>query len=181
MSDRTQRTRRWFLKATSVGIAGIAGCMGGGGDGDGTNDSQPQNQTDTNQNETQPVENVTDTDQNETETQTQEAENESETDDAAQEAPAVEDRWLSFQKNSSNSGYNPATQIPPKFPERDWSFSIGSEVTGTPVVDDSVLYIGGTDGTVYAYNATIGNQRWSVSLGDEIRASPAVSQDGSTV
>ena len=51
-------------------------------------------------------------------------------------------------------------------PDR-WKFGSGSLVTA-PIVDGSVVYVGSSNGTVYAVSATSGHQLWSGKAGSQI-------------
>ena len=42
-----------------------------------------------------------------------------------------------------------------------WSYSTGGEVSATPIIQDSVVYVGSLDGKLYAINAGNGSQKWS--------------------
>jgi outer membrane protein assembly factor BamB/tetratricopeptide (TPR) repeat protein len=52
-------------------------------------------------------------------------------------------------------------------------FRTGGQVVSSPLVVDGVVYVGDTDGTLYAIDAVTGQERWSFATGGEIRGSPA--------
>ena len=52
-------------------------------------------------------------------------------------------------------------------------------IIGGPAVDAGVVYVGATDGKLYALDAATGNEKWIFQTGDQIWGSPAVS--GNTV
>ena len=55
-----------------------------------------------------------------------------------------------------------------------WKFKTGGRVLSSPVVADGVLYVGASDGTVYALDATNGAQKWRFRTGGPVASSPAV-------
>jgi outer membrane protein assembly factor BamB len=55
-----------------------------------------------------------------------------------------------------------------------WSFATGAEVYSSPAVVKGTLYIGSSDGHLYALDAATGAKRWSYPAGDSITSSPAV-------
>ena len=59
------------------------------------------------------------------------------------------------------------------YPRKEQKF-IGA-VVGNPVVDEDTLYIGSSDGKLYALNAVNGNKRWDFDTGGKIWAAPSVS------
>ena len=54
-------------------------------------------------------------------------------------------------------------------PEAFWKFKTDGRVYGTPLIVDSVIYIGSLDGNIYAINRKTGEEIWNYSTGDEIR------------
>jgi outer membrane protein assembly factor BamB len=56
-----------------------------------------------------------------------------------------------------------------------WTFGTGAEVDATPVLLGTTLYVGSTDGYLYALDTTHrGKQLWSFNAGDPIYSQPAV-------
>ena len=55
-----------------------------------------------------------------------------------------------------------------------WRYPTGGAVRSSPVVADGVVYIGSTDGSLYALDAQSGALRWNVPLGSAVNSSPAV-------
>jgi outer membrane protein assembly factor BamB len=53
-----------------------------------------------------------------------------------------------------------------------WTFQTGSEIISSPVIGFGCVYIGSTDGKVYAINIKNGSKIWEFDSGDDIEASP---------
>jgi outer membrane protein assembly factor BamB len=53
-----------------------------------------------------------------------------------------------------------------------WTFQTGSEIISSPVIGFGRVYIGSTDGKVYAINLKDGGKIWEFDTGDDIEASP---------
>ena len=47
-----------------------------------------------------------------------------------------------------------------------WTFDAGSPLRSTPVADDTTVYVGALDGTLYALNIADGSVRWKLKLND---------------
>ena len=64
-----------------------------------------------------------------------------------------------------------------------WSIATDGDVQSTPVVssDGKVVYVGGTDYSLYAVNASTGSKIWNFATGGEVWSSPALSSDGKVV
>lgn len=58
-----------------------------------------------------------------------------------------------------------------------WSTNIGAGVRSAPALFDNVLYLGGTDGSLYAISADGSGQAWNVQIGGEILGSPVALND----
>ncbi|MGH2449172.1 MAG: PQQ-binding-like beta-propeller repeat protein, partial [Chloroflexota bacterium] len=61
-----------------------------------------------------------------------------------------------------------------------WKFKADGPVIGTPSLtsDNSKLFVGSMNGTVYAINASTGAKIWSQTLGGSVAASPVIGSDG---
>ena len=57
-----------------------------------------------------------------------------------------------------------------------WKFKTDERIYGSPLIVDSVLYIGSLDGKFYAVNRNTGTEIWNYSTGEEIRTT-AVNYD----
>ena len=55
-----------------------------------------------------------------------------------------------------------------------WKFRTGGRVISTPAVVGDVVYVGSTDGSLYAVNRADGTQRWKFDTRGPIASSPAV-------
>ena len=55
-----------------------------------------------------------------------------------------------------------------------WKFKTGGRVLSSPLVVDDAIYVGSTDGALYAVNRTDGTQRWKFESRGPISSSPAV-------
>jgi serine/threonine-protein kinase len=59
-------------------------------------------------------------------------------------------------------------------PRLRWRYATGDAVTSSPAVVDGVVYIGSTDGSVYALDVTTGKKKWAYATGDKVEGTPAV-------
>ena len=55
-----------------------------------------------------------------------------------------------------------------------WSYTTGGPVSSSPAVVNGVVYIGSSDGNIYALNATTGEKLWSYTTGGFVYSSPTV-------
>lgn len=58
-----------------------------------------------------------------------------------------------------------------------WKFKTGGRVISSPAIVGEVVFVGSTDGSLYAINRTDGTQRWKFATQGPIASSPAVSGD----
>ncbi len=56
----------------------------------------------------------------------------------------------------------------------DGSGSGGGWLVSSPTVADGTVYVGDSDGTIHAFGAEDGDERWTVETGDSITSSPTV-------
>jgi outer membrane protein assembly factor BamB len=84
--------------------------------------------------------------------------------------------WTMFQHDPTHSGYTPSTS--PLTNQTRWTFQTqGVGVKSSPAIANGILYVGSTDDTLYALNATDGTQIWKFKItqpGDATVGSPAV-------
>jgi outer membrane protein assembly factor BamB len=71
-----------------------------------------------------------------------------------------------------------STSLGPIAPEAVWTFSTGGSINASPVMGaDGTVYLGGTDGCLYALNRD-GALKWTFRADESIYATPAVSEEG---
>jgi len=58
--------------------------------------------------------------------------------------------------------------------EKRWVFEDRDEITSSPAIVDTTIYVGSEDGHLYALDATTGNKLWDIRTGDKITSSAAV-------
>jgi outer membrane protein assembly factor BamB len=58
--------------------------------------------------------------------------------------------------------------------DEEWTFTTGNNVYSSPTVVDGTVYVGSTDGNLYALDASSGSQQWSFTAGGKIRSSATV-------
>ncbi len=85
-------------------------------------------------------------------------------------APA--DAWPSFRGTPCLSGLTDATL--PEKPVLKWTFKTGGPVKSTAAIVDGRVFIGSTDGKVYALNLADGTKSWEFMADGPIVASPLV-------
>ena len=86
--------------------------------------------------------------------------------------PRAED-WHMFMHNLGFSGISPDKSITPPL-ELLWQFKTGGPIHAAPVIANGILYIGSTDGKLYALDAKQWGIRWVFDAGDAIRYSATV-------
>ncbi|MFI6086078.1 PQQ-binding-like beta-propeller repeat protein [Streptomyces sp. NPDC051217] len=59
-------------------------------------------------------------------------------------------------------------------PRVRWRHSVGGAVTSSPAVADGLVYVGGSDGRVYALDATTGERKWHYPTIDKLEPAPTV-------
>lgn len=57
-----------------------------------------------------------------------------------------------------------------------WRFQTGGPVRSSPTVADGIVYVGSTDGRLYALDATTGVRIWEIDVGSPVSSSPAVAE-----
>lgn len=80
--------------------------------------------------------------------------------------------WHMFRGDIQRTGFV-NDYIPPPF-EVAWKTDIGSSIYSSPVFMNDSLYIGSTDGFLYALNANDGKIKWKAKTNRSIYSSPAV-------
>ncbi len=86
--------------------------------------------------------------------------------------------WNTVRGNSRRTGrsFCPGLRRPP---EVRWSFDTGAAVTASPIVAGRWVYVGSTNGRLFALSRATGKPRWSFDTGSTIRA--AVALQGNTL
>jgi outer membrane protein assembly factor BamB len=79
-----------------------------------------------------------------------------------------------FRGNPQHSGVYDAAGVA-KFSKVKWMFHTAGMVIGSPAVVGGVVYVGSTDGNLYAVDAESGAQRWKFDAKSRVPSSPAVS------
>ena len=88
-------------------------------------------------------------------------------------APPRPQDWHMFMHNIGFSGASPdETLMPPLKPL--WKFKTGGPIHASPVIANGILYIGSTDGKLYALDAKKWDIKWVFDAGDAIRYSATV-------
>ena len=87
--------------------------------------------------------------------------------------PRAED-WRTFMYDLGFSGMSPDATLKPPL-DLLWKFKTGGPLYASPVIAHGVLYIGSTDGKLYALDAKAWGIKWVFDAGDAIRYSAAVS------
>ena len=89
--------------------------------------------------------------------------------------PRPED-WHTFMHNLGFSGVSPDNNLAPPL-ELVWKFKTGGPLHASPVIANGILYIGSTDGKLYALDAKQWGVKWVFDAGDAIRYSATVLGD----
>ncbi len=88
-------------------------------------------------------------------------------------APPRAEDWHTFMHDLGFSGMSPDKSITPPL-ELLWKFKTGGPLHASPVIANGILYIGSTDGKLYALDAKQWGIRWVFDAGDAIRYSATV-------
>ncbi|MFC2154977.1 PQQ-binding-like beta-propeller repeat protein [Acidobacteriota bacterium] len=83
--------------------------------------------------------------------------------------------WPIFRGDAGLSGTS-RDKIPDKLSLR-WNFQTGGEIFSSPAIGSGRVYIGSTDGKVYALHLEDGKKIWEFDTGDDIEASPLLLDD----
>ena len=78
--------------------------------------------------------------------------------------------WPIFHGDPALSGLAHETVTPPL--ALRWSFKTGGAVKSSPVIRDGKVFIGSSDGKVYALELASGQKQWEFQTGDAIEAPP---------
>ena len=86
----------------------------------------------------------------------------------AQDAPM-------FRGNAQHTGVYSATGVA-SLSGLKWKFHTNGMVIGSAAVSGGLVYVGSTDGNMYAVDAESGNQKWKFDVKSRVVSSPAVSE-----
>jgi outer membrane protein assembly factor BamB len=78
-----------------------------------------------------------------------------------------------FRGNPRHNGIYDAAGVP-QFTRVEWKFHTNGFVLSSPAISAGVLYVGSTDGNLYALDVKSGKQKWKFPAGVRITSSPAV-------
>ena len=78
-----------------------------------------------------------------------------------------------FRGNARHTGVYEAPGVP-RFNTVKWKFHTGGMVIGSAVVSGHVVYIGSTDGNLYAVDEESGAQKWKYSVKSRVPSTPAI-------
>ena len=82
--------------------------------------------------------------------------------------------WMTFQADAQGTGY---TESPaPSSNQTFWKFQTEGAITSSPAVSAGIVFVGSTDGYLYAVNATTGTKLWDFWAGSAVN-SPTVAFD----
>jgi len=86
--------------------------------------------------------------------------------------PLVSADWPMYHSDTSHSGVGAGNST--IVPALLWRHGAGNQIWSSPAVAGDVVYIGSSDGNVYALNGSTGSMVWTYATGGEVRSSPAV-------
>ncbi len=79
-----------------------------------------------------------------------------------------------FRGNAQHTGVYPGAGIA-SLGELKWKFHTGGMIIGSAAVSTGSIYVGSTDGNLYAVDAESGKQKWKFDVKSRVVSSPAVS------
>ncbi len=79
-----------------------------------------------------------------------------------------------FRGNAEHSGVYDAAEVK-KFSKVKWKFHTAGQVISSPAVVGGTIYVGSTDGNLYAVDSEAGTLKWKFEAKSRIASSPAVS------
>jgi eukaryotic-like serine/threonine-protein kinase len=78
-----------------------------------------------------------------------------------------------FRGNLAHTGVYNAQGVP-KFSQVKWKFHTDGQVISSPAVANGTIFVGSTDGNLYAVDLESGTQKWKLFTGVRVASSPAV-------
>jgi outer membrane protein assembly factor BamB len=88
--------------------------------------------------------------------------------------PAVSQDVAMFRGNLQHTGIYEAAGVP-QFSKIKWKFHTGGRLISSPAVANGMVYVGSTDGNLYAVDLESGTQKWKFETKVRVPSSPAVS------
>ncbi|MBS3817219.1 MAG: PQQ-binding-like beta-propeller repeat protein [Candidatus Thermoplasmatota archaeon] len=86
--------------------------------------------------------------------------------------------WPMSNLNLKNTGYSRYNTTSVDGMEK-WRFTTGESIDVSPIIgNDGVIYLGSTEGVLYAIDSEDGSQIWKTSLGNDITSTPSIGPDG---
>jgi outer membrane protein assembly factor BamB len=82
--------------------------------------------------------------------------------------------WTTFRGNMTRTGYFRTVVTPPKKTEKLWDIRLGGSIISSPVIKDSIAFIGARDNNIYAISTKTGAIKWQKQTGGWIDASPLI-------
>src|SRR5262249_46094927 len=83
--------------------------------------------------------------------------------------------WPMFRHDVQHTGRSPF--LGPQMPHLRWASALGAIESSPAIGSDGTIYVGSTDGTLYAVTPT-GTPKWTFATGNAISSSPALGRDG---
>ncbi len=93
---------------------------------------------------------------------------------AASISPPRAEDWHMYMNDLMFSGRSPDQQLKPPL-QLVWKFKTGGPIEASPIVVDEVVYIGSSDGKLYALDAKTWGIKWAYPAGSAIRFSAVAS------
>lgn len=84
------------------------------------------------------------------------------------------DTWPTDGYDLGNTGHNPGASGPTADVGGEWAHETGDSITASPAIVDERVYVGSSDGTVYALDARTGDSLWEFPTGNSVHSAPAV-------
>jgi outer membrane protein assembly factor BamB len=86
------------------------------------------------------------------------------------------DQAAIFRNNAAHTGVYDTKPVK-NFGGLQWRFQTGGTVNSSPVIFKNVLYIGSSDGFLYALDAVSGAEKWRFNVNSPVNSAPAVLKD----
>jgi outer membrane protein assembly factor BamB len=90
-----------------------------------------------------------------------------------------EKNWPTFQFDLGRTGHVSNDTGPKTNVKESWTAQTSGSFTSSPVVKNGLVYVGSTDGNVYAFDSSTGRQEWTCDTGQKVKSDLTV--ENSTV